>query len=122
MIPNRKRNSKSKGQSNSALDQADCPQAPGRPSARPGRTVRGHLADHPQGLDGLSAWLRRTVQKQPPNLQYCTLSNGPSAMGPRTVRHSSTDRPRTPCNKNPPAKWIERKAHKNTRRTRRTAG
>jgi hypothetical protein len=46
MIPKRKRNSKSKGQSNSALDQADCPQAPGGPSARPGRTVRGHLADH----------------------------------------------------------------------------
>jgi hypothetical protein len=39
-IPKRKRNSKSEGLSSSALDQADCPQAPGEPSARPGRTVR----------------------------------------------------------------------------------
>jgi hypothetical protein len=98
MIPKRKQNSKSKGVSNSALDQADCPQAPGGPSARPGRTVRGHRVNRPRGLGGLSAWLRRTVRKQPPNLQYCTLNNGPSAMGLRTVRpawtvwHSSTDR------------------------------
>jgi hypothetical protein len=85
-IPKRKRNSRSKGLSNSALDQAECPQAPSGPSARLGRTVRGHLADRPQGLGGLSAWLRRTVRKQSPNLQYCTLNNRPSAMGPRTVR------------------------------------
>jgi hypothetical protein len=72
--------------SSSALDQADCPQAPGGPSARPGRTVYRDRADRLRGLGGLSAKLRRTVRKQPPNLQYCTLNNGPSVMGPRTVR------------------------------------
>jgi hypothetical protein len=39
MIPKRKRNSKSKGLSSLALDQADRPQALGGPSARPVRTV-----------------------------------------------------------------------------------
>jgi hypothetical protein len=128
MIAKRKRNSKSKGLSNSALDQADCPQAPGGPSARPGRTVRGHRANRPRGLGGMSAWLRRTVQKQPRTSSTAPSitdrprwARGPSAPS-RIVRHSSTDRPRTPCNKNPPAKWIERKARKNTRRTRRTVG
>jgi hypothetical protein len=50
------------------------------------RTVRKHRADRPRGLGGLSAWLQRTVRKEPPNLQYWTLHNGPSVMGPRTVR------------------------------------
>jgi hypothetical protein len=45
-IPKRKRNSKSKELSSSALDQADHLQAPG---------------DRPQGLVGLSAGLRWTV-------------------------------------------------------------
>jgi hypothetical protein len=83
--PKRKRNSKSKGLSSSALDHADRPQAPGGLSARPGRTVREHWVDCPRGLGGLSAWLRRTIRKLPPNLQYCTLNNGLSAMGPWTV-------------------------------------
>jgi hypothetical protein len=91
-IPKRKRISKSKGLSNSALDQADYPQAPGGPSARPRRTVRRHRADCPRGLGGLSVRLRWTIRKQPPNLQYFTLNNRPSTMGPRTVR-PDTDRP-----------------------------
>jgi hypothetical protein len=85
-IPKRKRNSKSKGLSNSALDQADHPQALGGPSERPRRTVREAAADRLRGLGGLSSGLRRTVRKSTPNLQYCTLNNGLSAMGPRTVR------------------------------------
>jgi hypothetical protein len=44
-IMKRKRNSKSKGLSNSALHQADHPQAPGGPSAWSRRTVRGAAAD-----------------------------------------------------------------------------
>jgi hypothetical protein len=91
MIPKRKRNPKSKGPSNSALDQADCPRAPGGPSARPRWTVRRHQADCPRGLGRLSTRLRRTVRKQSLNLQYCTLNNGLSAMGPWTV-HPDTDR------------------------------
>jgi hypothetical protein len=113
MILKRKGNSKSERLSSSALDHADCPRAPGGPSARPRRTVRRHRADRPRGLSGLSARLRRTVRKEPPNLQYCTLSNGPSALT-RTVRHSSTDRLRTSCNKNPSTKRIKWKACKNT--------
>jgi hypothetical protein len=126
-IPKRKRNSR-KELSRSALDQADRPQAPGGPSVRSRWTVRRHWADRPERLGGLSAWLRRTVRKIPPNLQYCTSIAdcprwvcGPSAPS-RTVRHSSTDRSRTPCNKNPQIKWIERKTCKNSQRTRRTLG
>jgi hypothetical protein len=90
--PTRKHNSKSKGLRQSGKRQEDRPQCPGRLSARRARTVRNCY----------------------PNLQYCTEKNGPSVMDPRTVRHSSTDRPQTSCTKNPPTKWIERKALKNS--------
>jgi hypothetical protein len=103
-ILKRKHDSRSKGLSSPAKPQADCPRPPGGPSAWVRQTVRE---------------LRRTVRKTTPNLQYCTLNNGPSAMGPRTVR-PATDRPRASCNKNPPTKWIGRKTRKNSRRTRRT--
>jgi hypothetical protein len=142
-IPKWKRNSKSKGLSSSALDQADRPQAPGRPSVRFRRTVRRHRADRPQGLGGLfpgTGWTvredeadcprgcsgpsknnPRTSSTAPSITDYPRWARGPSAPS-RTVRHSSTDRPRTPCNKNQPKKWIERKTRKNLRRTRRTLG
>jgi hypothetical protein len=112
-IPKRKRNSKNKGLSSTAKPKAECPRPPGRPSVWLRWTIRE---------------LRRTVRKTFPNLQYCTLNNGPSVLGPRTVRPVTdrptlyTDRPRTSCNKNPLRKWIERKANKNTRRTRRIGG
>jgi hypothetical protein len=47
-IPKRKQNSKSEGLSSSALDQVDCPQAPGGPSARPWLTVRMAATDRPK--------------------------------------------------------------------------
>jgi hypothetical protein len=62
-IPKPKRNSKNKGLSSSALDEADCPKPPGGPSARSRRTVRRHQADRPWGLGGLSTWLWRAVRK-----------------------------------------------------------
>jgi hypothetical protein len=104
-IAKRKRDLRSKGLSNSAQHQADRPQAPGEPFAWPRRTVRGAAADRPK------------ITLEPP---YRTLNSGPSAMArgpsapPRTVRQ---DRSRTSCNKNTPTKWIERKIHKNSRRT-----
>jgi hypothetical protein len=55
-----------------------------------------------------------------PNWAGC---DSPRTVRPtQTVRHSSTDHLRTSCNTNPPTKWIERKARKNTRRKRRTLG
>jgi hypothetical protein len=102
-IPKRKHDSRSKGLSCPSVHQADCPRPLGGPSARVRWTVRR---------------LRWIVRKVIPDHRYCTLNNRPSAPS-RTVRHSSTDRPRTPCNKNP-AQWIERKTRKNSRRTRRT--
>jgi hypothetical protein len=74
-IPKRKWNSRSKELSSSAQHQADRPQAPGGPSARPRRTIRGAGADCP---------------KTTPNLQYCTLTNGPSVEIPRIIRDLNT--------------------------------
>jgi hypothetical protein len=91
-ISKRKRNSRSKGLSTSALDQPDCPQALGRPSASSGRTVRKAWADRPRPPSGLSARVRRTVRKTIPDHQCCTLNNGLSEMGLRIVR-TVTDRP-----------------------------
>jgi hypothetical protein len=84
-IPKRKQNSKSKGLSSSALDQADRPQAPGGPSVRPRRTIRGAAADrlkitpeppvlHPQ---------KRTVREGPADRPPC---HGPSGTLIRTGR------------------------------------
>jgi hypothetical protein len=107
-IPKRKHDSRSEGLSCPAVHQVDCPRPPGGPSARVWWTVRG---------------LRRTVRKNIPAHQYCTLSNRPSAMGPGTsapsrIRwHFSTNCPRTPCNKNPSTQWIEQKTLKNWWRT-----
>jgi hypothetical protein len=57
-----------------------------------------------------------------PSIMDCPRwARGPSASS-RTIRHSSTDHPRTPYNKNPPTKWIERKTRKNSWRTQRTLG
>jgi hypothetical protein len=88
--------------------------------------VRDLRTDHLRGYGGLSMSCGGLFEKR-----SRTSSTTPSIMDhprwarklsapPWTVRHSSTDRPRTSCNKNPPTKWIERKTRKNSRRTRRT--
>jgi hypothetical protein len=56
------------------------------------RTVRDLQADRPRGYGGPSASYDVPFEKTFPNHQYCTLNNGPPAMGPRTVR-PITDRP-----------------------------
>jgi hypothetical protein len=106
MIPKRKRNSRSKGLSSTAKPHANCPRPPGGPSARYG---------------GLSEKRSRASSTAPSITGHLRWARGPSAP-PRTVRHSSTDLPRTSCNENPSTKWIERKTCKNSRRTRRTLG
>jgi hypothetical protein len=113
-IPKRKRNSRSKGLSNSALDQVDRLQAPSGPPARPRRIVRGAAADR-------LIITPRTSSTAPSITDCLRWARRPSAPS-RTVSHSRTERPRTPCNKNPPTKWIERKTRKNSRKTRRTLG
>jgi hypothetical protein len=76
-IPKWKHDSRSKGHSNPAQCQANCPQAPGELSASPRRTVREVAADCPKMIA---------------NLQYCTNNNGLSAEAPRTVRDRHTPR------------------------------
>jgi hypothetical protein len=99
----------------------DRPRGLGGLSADTGRTVRKAWADFPRGCDGSSENNPQTSSTTPLITVRLRWARGPSAPL-RTVRHSSTDRPRTPCNKNPPAKWIEQKSRKNTQRTRRTGG
>jgi hypothetical protein len=77
-IPKRKRNSRSKGLSNSALHQADRLQAPDGPSAWLRRTIHGTATDCP---------------KIAPNLQYRTLKNRLSVLCSRIVRAARTVRP-----------------------------
>jgi hypothetical protein len=103
-IPKWKHNSRSKGLSCPAKPLADSPRGYGGPSASCG---------------GLSKKRSRTSSTTPSIMDRLCWPRGPS-VPPRTVRHSSTDRPRTSCNKNPPTKWIERKTRKKSRRTRRT--
>jgi hypothetical protein len=79
-------------------------------------TVRKHRADCPRGCGGRSENSPRTSSTAPSITNRSRWARGPSAP-PRTVRHSSTYRPRTSCNKNPPTKWIERRTHKNSRGT-----
>jgi hypothetical protein len=95
-IPKQKQNSRSKGLSSTAKPQADCSRPPGGPSAWVRRTVRE---------------LRQTVEKHsrtsstaPSITDRPQWACGPSAPS-RTVRHSSMDRSRTSCNKNPLTKW-----------------
>jgi hypothetical protein len=76
-----------------------------------GRTVRVVSADHSQGSSGLSEKDSRTSSTPPQITDRLRWARGPSAPSP-TLRHLSTVRPQTSCNKNPPTKWIERKACK----------
>jgi hypothetical protein len=92
------------------------------------RTVRGLRADPPRGYGrpfagcgGLSKKWSPTTSTAPSITDRPRWARGPSAPS-RTIRHFSTDRPRTPCNKNPRTQWIERKTRKNSRKTRRTLG
>jgi hypothetical protein len=107
-IPKRKRNSRSKGLSS---------------IVKPRRTVRNLLADRPRGYGGPFASYGGVSEKRSRTSVTALLITDCSrwARGPSaplwTVRHSSTDRPQTSCNKNPPKKWIQRKTHKNSRRT-----
>jgi hypothetical protein len=100
------------------------------------RTIRKHRADRLQGLGRLSARVRRTVRglrrtiwksipdypSAAPSITDCSRWAHRLSAPSWTVWHSSTDPPRTPCNKNPQAKRIKWKARKNKRRTWRTAG
>jgi hypothetical protein len=92
-----------------------------------GQTVRMGQEDRPRGPGGPSASTGRTIRKCHWNFQYYTSktdrlssTRGPSAprglsgLSSRTVRQ-------TLCNQKHTTKRIERKANKNTRRTRRTA-
>jgi hypothetical protein len=92
------------------------------------QTARDLRADRPRGYSGPSASYNGLSEKQsrtsstaPSITDRLRWARGPTALS-RTIRHSSTDRPRTSCNKNPPTKWIERKTRKNSQRTRRTPG
>jgi hypothetical protein len=77
------------------------------------RTVCSVRADCPRGGHGPSEIATRTSSTAPRKTDRPWWTRGPSALS-RTVRHSSTDRPQTSCTKNPPTKWIERKALKNS--------
>jgi hypothetical protein len=103
-IPKRKHDSRSKELSSPAKPQADRPRGYDRLSA---------------SYNGLSKKRPRTSSTAPSITDRPRWARGPFA-SLRTVRHSSTDRPRASCNKNPPTKWIGRKTRKNSRRTRRT--
>jgi hypothetical protein len=105
-IPKRKHDSRSKGLSCPVAHQADRPRPPGGPSV---------------GCGGLSEKRSPTTSTAPSITDCPRWARGPPAPS-WTVRHSSMDRPRTSCNKNPPTQWIERKTRKNSRRTRRTLG
>jgi hypothetical protein len=79
----------------------------------PRPTVRDLWADRPHGYggpsasyDGLSIKHSRTSSTAPSITDLPRWARGPSTPS-QTVRHSSMDRPRISCNKNPPTKWIE---------------
>jgi hypothetical protein len=97
-IPKRKRNSKSKGLSSSALDQADCPQAPtdrprdvGGLSASTGQSVCKAWVDCPRGCGGLCENNPRTSSTAP------SITDRPCRhLGPSATNTLHADCPRTP--------------------------
>jgi hypothetical protein len=92
----------------------------GGPSAGSRRTVREGQVDRPRVGHRPSEITTQTSSSALRKTNCPWWTHSPSALS-QTVRHRSTDCPQTPCNKNLPTQWIETRARKNKRRTRRTA-
>jgi hypothetical protein len=101
-IPKRKRNSRSKGLSNSAQHQADGPRGWGGRFARLGQMVRGHRANDPRPSSGQSVKRNRTTRSAPRNaggpyptrgLSESNLcrTDGPRPSGGRSAKPPATE-------------------------------